>query len=43
MFGTIESLSKSIGKSNKAVIAINDENLSKEIMRIKNNGGEVIG
>ena len=43
VFGTIESLSKSIGKSNKAVIAINDENLSKEIMRIKNNGGEVIG
>jgi len=40
--GTIEDLSKSIGQVNKAVIAIKDENFSREI--IKNiDGGEVIG
>ena len=42
IFGKIEELSKAIGKSNKAVIGIEDINLSKEIKKI-NNGGEVIG
>lgn len=40
--GAIEELSKSIGKSNKAVFGIEDVNLSNEIRKI-NNGGEVIG
>ena len=40
--GEIEILSKTIGKSNKAIIGIEDINLSNEIQRI-NNGGEVIG
>ena len=39
---TIENLSKAIGKSNKAILGIEDINLSKEIQKI-NNGGEVIG
>ncbi len=38
----IEALSKAIGKSNKAVLGIEDINLSKEIQKI-NNGGEAIG
>ena len=41
-FGNIETLSKAIGKNNKAIIGIKDVNLSKEIKKI-NNGGEVIG
>lgn len=41
-YGTIENLSKAIGKSNKAVIGIKDENFSKQIEKIIN-GGEVIG
>ena len=40
--GEIEILSKAIGKSNKAIIGIEDINLSNEIQKI-NNGGEVIG
>ena len=40
--GEIEDLSKAIGKSNKAIIGIEDINLSNEIQRI-NNGGEAIG
>ena len=40
--GEIEILSKAIGKSNKAIIGIEDINLSSEIQRI-NNGGEAIG
>ena len=40
--GDIELLSKTIGKSNKAIIGIEDINLSNEIQRI-NNGGEIIG
>ena len=40
--GDIELLSKTIGKSNKAIIGIEDINLSNEIQRI-NNGGEAIG
>lgn len=39
---TIESLSKSIGKNNKAIIGIEDINIAKEIQKI-NNGGDVIG
>lgn len=38
----IESLSKAIGKSNKAIIGIEDVNLAREIQKI-NNGGELIG
>lgn len=38
----IDTLSKSIGKSNKAIIGIKDINFAKEIQKI-NNGGEVIG
>ena len=41
-FGTIEELSKSIGKKNKIVVGILEENLAKEIQKIIN-GGEVIG
>lgn len=40
--GTIEELSKAIGKSNKAILGIQDINLSNEIQKI-NNGGEFIG
>ena len=42
IFGTIESLSKSIGQSNKAVIVIKDENFAKELLK-KIDGGEIIG
>ena len=38
----IETLSKIIGKHNKAIIGIQDINLSKEIQKI-NNGGEALG
>lgn len=40
--GTIEELSKSIGKDNKAVIVIKDINFSNAIIKIIN-GGEIIG
>ena len=40
--GSIEELSKAIGKVNKAILGIEDINLSSEIMKI-NNGGEIIG
>lgn len=40
--GEIEVLSKAIGKSNKAIIGIEDINLASEIQKIKN-GGEAIG
>lgn len=42
ILGTIEELSKAIGKNNKAIIGIEDINLSNEIQKI-NNGGEDIG
>ena len=42
IMGEIEELSKAIGKSNKAILGIEDINLSNEIQKI-NNGGEVIG
>lgn len=41
VFGEIEELSKAIGKSNKAILGIEDINLSNEIQKI--NGGEIIG
>lgn len=41
-FGTIQTISKSIGKQNKAVIGIKDINFSNEIIKIIN-GGEAIG
>ena len=40
--GDIESLSKSIGKNNKAIIGIKDINFAKSIQK-KYNGGDVIG
>ena len=40
--GTIEEISKAIGKSNKAIVGVKEENLAKEILKI-NNGGEFIG
>lgn len=40
--GEIEILSKAIGKSNKAIIGIEDSNLASQIQKI-NNGGELIG
>ena len=41
-YADIETLSKTIGKNNKAIIGIQDINLSKEIEKI-NNGGEALG
>ena len=41
-YGTIENLSKAIGKSNKAIIGIKEENFARQIEKIIN-GGEVIG
>lgn len=38
----IEILSKAIGKSNKAILGIEEINLANEINKI-NNGGEIIG
>ena len=42
VYEQIEILSKSIGKSNKAIIGIEEQNIAKEIIKI-NNGGEIIG
>lgn len=41
-YGKIEVLSKAIGKNNKAIIGIKEENFAKQIDKIIN-GGEVIG
>ena len=41
-YGTIENLSKAIGKNNKAIIGIKDGNFAKQIEKIIN-GGEIIG
>lgn len=38
--GTIDSLSKAIGKSNKAIIGIQDKNMSIGIIK-KYNGGDI--
>ncbi len=42
VFGTIETISKTIGKQNKAVISVKDRNLGEEIFKIIC-GGEAIG
>lgn len=42
IYGTIETLSKSIGKENKAVICVKDINFANEILKIID-GGEIIG
>ena len=42
IMGEIDELSKAIGKSNKAIIGIEDINLASEKKKI-NDGGEVIG
>ena len=41
-YETIENLSKAIGKNNKAIIGIKDDNFAKQIEKIIN-GGEIIG
>lgn len=42
-FGEIDEISKTIGKSNKAIIGIKSKSLSDEIVKlIKDNGGELI-
>ena len=43
VYGTIEELSNSIGQHNKAILGIKEVHFSKEIIKIMNNGGEVIG
>lgn len=40
-FGSIEKISKAIGKKNKAIICIRDKNLADEVYRIY--GGDFIG
>lgn len=42
IFGTIEMISKAIGRPNKAVVSIKDKNLGEEINKIIC-GGEAIG
>ncbi len=42
IYGTIEILSKCIGKENKAVICVKDINFAKEILK-NIDGGEIIG
>lgn len=39
---TIEDISKAIGKKNRAIIGIEEENLAKQIGKILN-GGDIIG
>ncbi len=41
-YGEISKLSHAIGKSNKAVIGIKEENFANQILKIIN-GGEIIG
>lgn len=41
-YGVIEELSKAIGKKNKAIIGIKNENFANQIEKIIN-GGEIIG
>lgn len=42
LYGNIDDLSKAIGKPNKAVYAIKNQNFALEIRKIIN-GGEIIG
>ena len=42
VFGNIEGISKSIGKSNRGIVAIKNENIATEIIK-KICGGDTIG
>lgn len=42
IYGTIETLSRTIGKENKAVICVKNINFANEILKIID-GGEIIG
>ncbi len=42
ILGNIEDISKAIGKHNKAVIGIKEENIAKQIEKM-NHGGDEIG
>lgn len=42
IFGNIENISKSIGKCNRGIVGIKNENLAKEIIKIFC-GGDTIG
>ena len=42
IYSNIDAISKNIGKDNKAVICIKDENFSKEMLKLID-GGEAIG
>lgn len=42
IFGTIEEISKAIGRVNKAVLAIKNDSLASQIYKIIN-GGDIIG
>lgn len=41
IFGNIEEISKSIGKNNRGIIAIKNENLAKEIEKRICGGGTI--
>lgn len=42
-FGSIDEISKAIGKNNKAIIGIKDKNLAEQIVKlIKENGGGLL-
>ncbi|MFR2534296.1 MAG: L7Ae/L30e/S12e/Gadd45 family ribosomal protein [Clostridia bacterium] len=43
IYGTIEELSNCIGQQNKAILGIKEIHFSEEIIKIMNNGGEMIG
>ena len=42
VFGSIEEISKAIGKNNRGIIAIKNENIAREVIR-KICGGDTIG
>ena len=42
IYGSIEDLSKAIGKNNKAILGIKDMNFANSIQK-KYNGGDIIG
>ena len=42
IYGNIETISKNIGKDNKAVVCVKEVNFSKEMLKIID-GGEAIG
>ena len=41
IFGNIEDISKSIGKNNRGIICVKNENLSKEIIKRICGGGTI--